>query len=136
MLKGSCSTTSLHDFLYLTSFTIVSLNPQPPEQTFQDVVGVDEAKSELLEIVDFLRNPEKFTRLGGKMTKGTAPLFSGGGGGEGVCVRERERETERERGSEWLRVRYRVCGTERMRERSKSRVGHPSDHQWKMTVGI
>ena len=72
MLKGSCSTTSLHDFLYLTSFSIVSLIPQPPEQTFQDVVGVDEAKSELLEIVDFLRNPEKFTRLGGKMTKGSS----------------------------------------------------------------
>jgi len=37
---------------------------------FKDVVGVDEAKEELLEIVDFLQNPEKFTRLGGKMTKG------------------------------------------------------------------
>ena len=31
---------------------------------------MDEAKSELMEIVDFLRNPQKFTRLGGKMTKG------------------------------------------------------------------
>ncbi|KAJ1483797.1 peptidase family M41-domain-containing protein [Baffinella frigidus] len=39
-------------------------------KTFEDVVGVDEAKGELMEIVDFLRNPEKFTRLGGKMTKG------------------------------------------------------------------
>ena len=39
-------------------------------KTFKDVVGVDEAKAELMEIVDFLRNPEKFTRLGGKMTKG------------------------------------------------------------------
>ena len=37
---------------------------------FKDVVGVDEAKAEVLEIVHFLRNPEKFTRLGGKMTKG------------------------------------------------------------------
>jgi ATP-dependent metalloprotease len=33
-------------------------------------VGVDEAKAELQEIVEFLRNPDKFTRLGGKMTKG------------------------------------------------------------------
>ena len=33
-------------------------------------MGVDEAKGELMEIVDFLRNPQKFTRLGGKMTKG------------------------------------------------------------------
>lgn len=39
-------------------------------KTFKDVVGVDEAKAELMEIVDFLRNPQKFTRLGGKMTKG------------------------------------------------------------------
>ncbi|EKX37093.1 hypothetical protein GUITHDRAFT_89772 [Guillardia theta CCMP2712] len=39
-------------------------------KTFKDVVGVDEAKAELMEIVDFLRSPEKFTRLGGKMTKG------------------------------------------------------------------
>ena len=39
-------------------------------KTFKDVVGVDEAKAELMEIVDFLRNPHKFTRLGGKMTKG------------------------------------------------------------------
>jgi len=39
-------------------------------KTFKDVVGVDEAKAELEEIVAFLRKPEKFTRLGGKMTKG------------------------------------------------------------------
>ena len=39
-------------------------------KTFKDVVGVDEAKAELEEIVAFLRQPEKFTRLGGKMTKG------------------------------------------------------------------
>jgi len=39
-------------------------------KSFKDVVGVDEAKAELQEIVSFLRNPDKFTRLGGKMTKG------------------------------------------------------------------
>ena len=39
-------------------------------KTFKDVVGVDEAKAEVEEIVEFLRNPGKFTRLGGKMTKG------------------------------------------------------------------
>lgn len=38
--------------------------------TFEDVAGIDEAKGELQEIVDFLRDPQKFTRLGGKIPKG------------------------------------------------------------------
>ncbi|THI90298.1 MAG: ATP-dependent zinc metalloprotease FtsH [Nitrospira sp. CG24A] len=38
--------------------------------TFADVAGVDEAKEELREVIDFLKTPEKFTRLGGKIPKG------------------------------------------------------------------
>ncbi|BBD06998.1 ATP-dependent zinc metalloprotease FtsH [Desulfovibrio ferrophilus] len=38
--------------------------------TFEDVAGVDEAKEELSEIVDFLSDPRKFTRLGGRIPKG------------------------------------------------------------------
>ena len=38
--------------------------------TFDDVAGVDEAKEELSEVVDFLSNPRKFTRLGGRIPKG------------------------------------------------------------------
>src|SRR5207237_1363910 len=43
--------------------------------TFQDVAGIDEAKEELTEIVDFLKNPEKYLRLGGRIPRGV--LLSG-----------------------------------------------------------
>lgn len=38
--------------------------------TFEDVAGIDEAKSDLTEIVDFLRDPQKFQRLGGRIPRG------------------------------------------------------------------
>src|SRR6476469_9871802 len=43
--------------------------------TFADVAGIDEAKEELTEIVDFLRNPDRYRRLGGRIPRGV--LLSG-----------------------------------------------------------
>ncbi len=43
---------------------------QDTKVTFDDVAGIDEAKNELVEIVDFLKAPEKYTRLGGTAPKG------------------------------------------------------------------
>jgi len=47
---------------------------------FADVAGIDEAKAELMEVVEFLRNPERFRRLGGKIPKGVLIVGAPGTG--------------------------------------------------------
>jgi cell division protease FtsH len=54
------------------------IDPATIRITFKDVAGIDEAKSELTEIVDFLRNPGRYGRLGGRMPHGV--LLSGAPG--------------------------------------------------------
>lgn len=49
--------------------TLFEASEQDPV-TFDDVAGLDEAKEEVAEVVEFLKNPEKFTRLGGQLPKG------------------------------------------------------------------
>jgi len=48
--------------------------------TFDDVAGIDEARGELMEIVDFLKRPERYRRLGGKIPKGVLLVGSPGTG--------------------------------------------------------
>ena len=48
--------------------------------TFADVAGIDEARAELMEIVDFLRDPERYRRLGGKIPKGVLLVGAPGTG--------------------------------------------------------
>jgi cell division protease FtsH len=54
--------------------------PTGKSVTFEDVAGVEEAKEELAEIVEFLREPKKFTRLGGRIPKGVLLVGSPGTG--------------------------------------------------------
>jgi cell division protease FtsH len=45
-------------------------NPEQTKITFEDVAGIDEAKEEVVEIIEFLKSPEKFHRLGGRVPRG------------------------------------------------------------------
>ena len=56
------------------------ISKEDNKKTFDDVAGVDEAKDEVKEIVDFLRNPKKFTNLGGRIPKGILLVGSPGTG--------------------------------------------------------
>ena len=56
------------------------LNENTARATFEDVAGCDEAKQEVTEVIEFLRDPSKFTRLGGKIPKGVLLVGAPGTG--------------------------------------------------------
>ncbi len=56
------------------------LNESNKKVTFEDVAGIEEAKDELQEIIEFLKNPKKFTKLGGRIPKGVLLLGAPGTG--------------------------------------------------------
>jgi cell division protease FtsH len=61
-------------------------DPQSIQVTFDDVAGIDEAKGELTEIVDFLKNPERYQKLGGRTPHGVL-LYGPPGTGKTLLAR-------------------------------------------------
>jgi cell division protease FtsH len=55
-------------------------DPERPSTTFADVAGIDEVKSELMEVVDFLKEPERYRKLGGTVPKGVLLIGAPGTG--------------------------------------------------------
>jgi cell division protease FtsH len=62
------------------------VDPQAIRVTFDDVAGIDEAKAELTEIVDFLKTPDRYVRLGGRMPHGVL-LYGPPGTGKTLLAR-------------------------------------------------
>ena len=84
-------------------------NPDRPNITFNDVAGVDEAKQELQEVVDFLREPEKYHKIGARIPRGVLLVGAPGTGknvnGPGCGGRSGRAIFQHQR----LRVRGNVC---------------------------
>ena len=68
--RGSAGSTQFNETKKFTQARIEIFKPGDIKTTFNDVAGCDESKLELQEVIDFLKNPNKYRKLGGKIPKG------------------------------------------------------------------
>jgi cell division protease FtsH len=103
-------------------------SPESTAVTFDDVAGVDEAKEEVKEIVDFLREPERFSAIGGRIPKGVL-LVGPPGTGKTLLARSIAGEAKAPflfaSGSDFVEM-YAGVGASRIRRLFKDARRHPS----------
>jgi cell division protease FtsH len=104
------------------------VDPESVPITFEDVAGVDEAKEEVKEIVDFLREPERFAAIGGRIPKGVL-LVGPPGTGKTLLARSIAGEAKVpflfSSGSDFVEM-YAGVGASRIRKLFKDARRHPS----------
>jgi cell division protease FtsH len=105
-----------------------TVDPEQVTVTFKDVAGVDEAKDEVQEIVDFLRNPEKFAAIGGRIPRGIL-LVGPPGTGKTLLARSMAGEAKvpfiSASGSDFVEM-YAGVGASRVRKLFKEARRHQS----------
>jgi cell division protease FtsH len=103
-------------------------DPETTEVTFADVAGVDEAKEEVKEIVDFLREPSRFSAIGGRIPKGVL-LVGPPGTGKTLLARSMAGEAKVPflfaSGSDFVEM-YAGVGASRIRKLFRDARRHPS----------
>jgi cell division protease FtsH len=103
-------------------------NPEDTHVTFADVAGIDEAKEEVKEIVDFLREPERFRAIGGRIPKGVL-LVGQPGTGKTLLARSIAGEAKVpflfSSGSDFVEM-YAGVGASRVRKLFRDARRHPS----------
>jgi len=103
-------------------------DPETATVTFDDVAGVDEAKAEVKEIVDFLREPERFSAIGGRIPKGVL-LVGPPGTGKTLLARSIAGEAKAPflfaSGSDFVEM-YAGVGASRIRKMFRDARRHPS----------
>jgi cell division protease FtsH len=105
-----------------------TIDPEQVTVTFKDVAGVDEAKDEVQEIVDFLKHPERFTSIGGRIPRGVL-LVGPPGTGKTLLARSMAGEAGvpfiSTSGSDFVEM-YAGVGASRVRKLFREARRHPS----------